>query len=321
VVDENDDGFVFDEDFVRGASRKEESAQERLEKSQRVAREHLRVVQGDGGWRGPSTPKPGRAGKGPRKVRGPLTLVVALAVTAGLVFVSQRGGSGASDAATYDAQHRPPVPSDARKTPFGKPAAPPAGTGGYLVIPETQVNGLDVRWSPCRTIHYVVRHDREPLGGPELISDAFREISAATGLRFVNDGSTDEIPSDDRLIVDEKRYGARWSPVLVAWATVAEAPELQDDVDGYASPYPAIDEGLHLVSGQVVLDEAQMTDRTGHARPGSKLVMMHEIGHLLGLGHVTDKQSLMYPVLDKQPGLSAGDLRGLAHAGTGPCFA
>jgi predicted small secreted protein len=310
----SDDELVFDEDFVRGAARQEASASERLEVSRRVARGHARLELVGG------TSRPGKRRRRRRNGRrsGLVTVVIALVLAGALVAAHPAVLGQGKDIGT--AGHVPPRPSDAEDHRILPAATGPAGTGGYLLMPELGSGSSMIRWSPCRPIHYVVRHDREPLGGPDLVTDAIREISKDTGLRFVNDGSTDEKPSGDRATVDKARYGDRWSPVLIAWATVAEAPELKGDVDGYAGPRAGDDgDGRHLVTGQVVLDEVQLTGRSGRARLAVYLTMLHELGHLVGLAHVQDRTQLMYPVLGARS-LGKGDLRGLAFAGRGSCL-
>ena len=49
--------------------------------------------------------------------------------------------------------------------------------------------------------------------------------------------------------------------------------------------------------------------------------MLHELGHLVGLDHVTAANQLMYP--QTRPGVTdfgAGDLTGLAALGRGTCL-
>ncbi|MDP9497989.1 MAG: M10 family metallopeptidase domain-containing protein [Actinomycetota bacterium] len=46
--------------------------------------------------------------------------------------------------------------------------------------------------------------------------------------------------------------------------------------------------------------------------------LLHELGHLVGLAHVEDPGQLMHPQ-GRIAAYGAGDLRGLAAAGSGPC--
>jgi predicted Zn-dependent protease len=46
---------------------------------------------------------------------------------------------------------------------------------------------------------------------------------------------------------------------------------------------------------------------------------MHELGHVLGLGHVQDPSQLMYPAHHGQATYGPGDLAGLAAEGDGAC--
>ncbi|MNI86386.1 hypothetical protein D3C73_1434790 [compost metagenome] len=48
-------------------------------------------------------------------------------------------------------------------------------------------------------------------------------------------------------------------------------------------------------------------------------VIMHELGHLLGLDHVDDPRQLMFDQASWVRGFAAGDRTGLAQLGTGPC--
>ncbi|MGH8894018.1 MAG: peptidase, partial [Actinomycetes bacterium] len=100
-------------------------------------------------------------------------------------------------------------------TRLGTPALAPAGHGGFTFL-ATRPDGSAVTFDPCRPVHFVVRPDHEPAGGRDLLLGALADVSAATGLQFVDDGATDEAPSEDRALYQPDRYGDRWAPVLVA---------------------------------------------------------------------------------------------------------
>ena len=189
----------------------------------------------------------------------------------------------------------------------------------------TQTNGTPVTFDPCRPIHYVVRPSGSPSGGDAMIADAFERIAAASGLTFVYEGTTAETPIGNRPNYLPDQYGDRWAPVLVAWSTPSEFSRLSGDVIGEASSAPVeVDNGQSAwVSGQVVLDTEQMTHlmKFNGGTPVARAVIIHELGHLVGLSHVMDDRQLMYP--SARPlvtNLSSGDITGLAALGKGTCF-
>ena len=96
--------------------------------------------------------------------------------------------------------------------------------------------------------------------------------------------------------------------MLVGWATAGEYPLLAGDVVGLGGS--TADRHGRLVSGQVAVDVAG---------PAPGPVLLHELGHLVGLGHVADRGQLMAAVATGRTGYGAGDLAGLAAAGAGPC--
>ena len=216
------------------------------------------------------------------------------------------------------AETLPPVPPDAARAPLGVPQTPPHGSGGYGFLVRDD-DGSPVLFDPCRPVHWVNAPGPVPPGGQEVVRRAFDELSRHTGLRFVEDGDTDERPGDARALVQPSRYGDRWAPVLVAWAPGAEAPRLAGGVAGYAGPDVADDGGRLLVSGQVVLDADDLAHADGGGvRAFAYYAVLHELGHLVGLAHVDDATQLMYPQ-GHIAAFAPGDLRGLAAAGSGPC--
>lgn len=274
-----------------------------------------------------------------RFLRG--TLVVLLAVAAVLAAAVLSGPGGLPWAVQVTAVPAPPPPPPpppapeeprdrptagvgAADRPLGRPQPPPAG-GGAHGITSFQPDGVTpIAYDPCRVIRYVLRPEGAPAGGEELVHSAVRRISAVTGLWFVFDGYTDEPPADDRPVFQPDRYGDRWAPVLIAWQTEAENPDLAGDVVGQAgSNAVSLGDGPRVfVTGTVSLDGPQAGQIMGR-RGGTtaiEAVVLHELGHLVGLAHVDDDDELMYPEANVQvDDLGPGDRTGLARLGAGPC--
>jgi hypothetical protein len=243
----------------------------------------------------------GTPGHGRR--RGPVLaplLVVALMWTGGLMH-----------ARAADGDRPPPVR-------VGVPAPVAPGEGGFaFLVPGA--DGAPVAFDPCRPVHWVLRPDGEPPGGRAVVEQAFAEVSRATGLRFVFDGLTDEAPAEERARVQPYRYGERWSPVLVAWSTEHEVAALSGRRVGSGVASWTDAGGRRLVSGQLVLDRVDLTDGRGELRPLAAGTALHELAHVVGLGHVDDRAQLMHPVMGERGAFGDGDLRGLHALGSVPC--
>lgn len=78
----------------------------------------------------------------------------------------------------------------------------------------------------------------------------------------------------------------------------------------------------HWVSGTVSLDGPQLRDLIQRADGwlAARVIVMHELGHLVGLGHVSIRDQLMYEDNIGQRDFGAGDREGLRQLGLGPCF-
>ncbi|MBT2512567.1 matrixin family metalloprotease [Arthrobacter sp. ISL-30] len=216
----------------------------------------------------------------------------------------------------------PPPGFEAADRPLGQP---PVSTGSqaYALQPSPDPDQAFVAYDPCRPVHYVVRPDNAPTGSDELIRQAVAEVSAATGLQFVNDGSTSEAPSEEREPFLPDLYGKRWAPVLITWSTPTEVPGLKGEVVGLGgSGYVQMPgQPLVLIAGQVKLDAPTLAEIMespgGPARV--RAVIMHELAHVVGLDHVNDSSQLMYEHGNAITEFGDGDRAGLALLGSGEC--
>ena len=199
---------------------------------------------------------------------------------------------------------------------------PAAGSPTSYTFMGSNAGGAPIRYNPCAPIHYVTNLTEAPPGAAALVAGAIARVSAATGMQFVDDGQTSEIPGAHRQSYQPDVYGQRWAPVVIAWAHPSQTDVLPGGnvIGEGGSMWVEVAGGPKIyVSGEVVID----ADNTGMLAPtfgaGSTLgeLLLHELGHVTGLGHTSDQAQIMYPVLDPMPSASygAGDLAGLSRLG------
>jgi hypothetical protein len=222
------------------------------------------------------------------------------------------------------APDRPTAGISVASSPRGRPLPPPPEGGPYGFVTFQTDGATPVAYDPCRLIHYVLRPDGAPAGGAEIVHAAIARLSEVTGLQFVDDGATDEAPSRDRQVYQPDRYGNRWAPVLIAWETEEQNPALTGDVVGEGgSVAVSLGDGPRIyLSGTVSLDGPRLGELLGgrNGEAAVRSVVLHELGHLVGLAHVDDAAQLMYPEARREvTDYAAGDLTGLARLGAGPC--
>ncbi|MBC2931490.1 matrixin family metalloprotease [Nocardioides sp. zg-1228] len=192
------------------------------------------------------------------------------------------------------------------------------GQGGAFTWAMTQRGtGDPVGWDPCEEIRYRINPAGEPPGGRRLVDGAIRRISAATGLAFADEGETDErpFPGGGRLF-------GRPDPVVIGWGDDTEYADLAGQVAGVGGAVAERGSAGHLtfVSGSVVLDLDAFTPAAVAEQPRTmEAIVLHELAHVVGLGHIEEPMELMYADNTGQVELGPGDREGLARLGSLPC--
>ncbi|TGN63902.1 matrixin family metalloprotease [Nocardioides eburneiflavus] len=198
------------------------------------------------------------------------------------------------------------------------PAPAVVRAGGAYAWAMTQPDSDDpVGWDPCEEIRYRVNPAGEPPGGRRLVTEALRRASAATGLAFADEGETDERPFPDGV----ELFG-RPDPVVIGWGDQGEFPDLGGQVAGVGGAVAERDSAgrLRFVSGSVVLDVDAFTATAVAGQPRvMEAIVLHEVAHVIGLGHVSEPMELMYADNTGQVELGPGDREGLARLGSLPC--
>ena len=212
------------------------------------------------------------------------------------------------------------------------PLRAPAGSAAYTWLLAGDPQGPPpALWSPCAPI--TVRINPTGLGrrARGAIRWALGELRARTGLQVQIGADTDETvtgPLDTRTWSRDTwtaSWQRTWAPVLVLASDATRTPELAGGTVGWTHVHTSgVGPWRRIVSGVVALDLDDIGDSgLASGQPRLRMLLLHELGHLVGLGHVEDPDLVMHP--HTAPGYGEavtyryGDLRGLAAAGRGPC--
>lgn len=218
-----------------------------------------------------------------------------------------------------------PVKKPAKKpvvvTPPATPPATPPTTGSTsYAFMSTSPDGSPRRWDKCTPIRYAVNLASLPEGALGEINEGIARLSAASGLTFTYVGDTTAIP-----LTDTWSDTAMGGPIdlYLAYSDETVLPGLAGDVAGLGGPvwYEGAEEQPRLRLAGAVFD-LNSGLAPGFGPGGRGLLVLHELGHTLNLGHVDDARQVMYPMtgVDSPTDYQAGDRAGMAVLATPPCF-
>ncbi len=192
--------------------------------------------------------------------------------------------------------------------------------------------GEKYRWNPCTPITYMVNPNGAPADWAADVTGALQRVTSAAGLRFQYLGTTTAIPqgigtdTTANLLIAYLRPGQ--SPLI----PVGEARNGLAGKGGAAGIPVNTASGVQgrLTGGTVALNLDIVRGlpagfgkgrTTGYVGTRGQL-LMHEIGHAMGLGHVNSEPQIMYPQMGaKYASWGAGDLAGLTSVGAkGGCL-
>ncbi len=202
--------------------------------------------------------------------------------------------------------------------PLGAPPKVRQGVGTFRFTSTHPGTDQPVAYDPCREIPYAVNTEHSLPKGNAIIDEAVREVERATGLVFVRRPDTEE--HAEFHLADQTGVPG---PVVIEWAIPGAVAELTGEPAGWGGSLAVEDPGSGLdyyVSGAIALDTYDLERlHETHGRAAVRAVVMHELGHVVGLDHVRDKDELMHEDFG-QTAFGPGDREGLALLGAGQCL-
>jgi|694.fasta_scaffold02028_28 hypothetical protein len=159
-------------------------------------------------------------------------------------------------------------------------------------------DGLPARWDPCSSLTWRIDWSNTPKGFPKKsfkrnAINAMRQIRKATGLQIRMSDST-AVPS-----------------ILVQFARTKDMPG--EDVLGYAAVSVSRDNSK-ILHADIVLD-ATAPQRPDVSWVSWKNVLLHEMGHAVGLNHAEDESQVMFEFSNGTEKFLSGDLTALSIVG------
>jgi Matrixin len=183
-------------------------------------------------------------------------------------------------------------------SPSAQPGAAPDAAPSYSFLAETFVDGerVPIRWNPCQPIVYQTNLAAAPPGMAAAIDRAVGQASLASGIPIRSTGSTRrDLRNAVRQGFTVDALRSIYRPVLIDVVSHERFRSLGEPRRVVAFAHPQEGTGdFHnqYVAGYVVIDGGARYAPSG--RWSMELIVMHELGHLLGLGHVEAPDELMY---------------------------
>jgi len=210
----------------------------------------------------------------------------------------------------------------------------PADVGGYVIkwglapdgsthFDTTAANDVPFHWDPCKPIRYAVNLNGYNEAYRANITDAIARVAKATGLTFTNVADSTVIPTNaDQWGYPLGSFLAGTTPydIIISLANESITDLVPGGLAGWTIPnwvqaHP--NKPARFFVASITIDLGDLGAHDVWAGDGFEPVLLHELGHAVGLDHPMDSHQVMYPFASPTGAQSyaPGDLRGLWRVG------
>jgi hypothetical protein len=255
----------------------------------------------------------------------------------GFDFYTQSGADLIADITGYflgpfaDAAPYPEPPAVPDPGPNGPPdvgnyvfsfASTPTNT---IVYGQADPANIPFHWDKCQSaLRYAINMNGYDEKYRAVIADDIARVATATGIAFTYVGDTSFIPqSSDPYGYPLSQFANGSTPydLLISLSDDGITDLLPGSLGGITYPNWIYNTGKdgRLDVATISMDMANLDYRQPWAGDGLGPVLLHELGHAMGINHVTDTSQIMYPgaVPNGPQTYASGDLRGLWLVGQG----
>jgi hypothetical protein len=218
----------------------------------------------------------------------------------------------------------PPYSVDPNSLEFEGPLLGSATEYSFLSLGS---NGVPARWNKCSPVRYRINPNGLSPSALEDVNEAIRRLSLASQIRFEYAGPTNVIPYltnnwYETIPTEERRSAELW----IGFSDESVVRALAGSTIGLGGPiWQESTRGntdARIVAAGMIFDTVPNLEPgfgTG-AKRGS--LIMHELGHVMNLGHVGDQVQIMFPSLfeETKSMYQNGDIAGFRQLHSYPCF-
>ena len=199
--------------------------------------------------------------------------------------------------------------------------------GDYASIFRTQAPELaNSGWSPCAGPISWSLDTRELTAAQAEIQVrsakwALEQWAKVSGLSFAYAGEMPVNYSDSTFQLTPADGSAVASRhIYLTFLGQGESKLLEGATLGFGAPTTVAVAGLEITGGNAVFRTDYVQNPGRNPLQKLRSLYLHELGHVLGLSHAALSQNIMYPIVDRNVTLGAGDVNGI-HALTKSCAA